>query len=44
MGGNIVGFQVAPLPMMFMVVYSMVPQILVADMMRLVSETVVNIV
>ena len=43
-GGNVVVFQAAPLPIIFMVVDSMVPQILVADMIRLVSETVVNIV
>ena len=37
-------FQVVPLRITFLVVNSMVPRILVADLMRLVAETVVNIV
>ena len=37
-------FEVYPLWMTFMVVNSMVPQILVADMVRLVAEMVVNLV
>ena len=35
--------QAEPLRMMFLVVSSMVPQILVADLVRLVAGTVVNL-
>ena len=38
------GLQAAPLRMMFLVVNSMVPQILVVDLVRLLAETVVNLV
>ena len=37
-------FQAAPLWMKFMIVSSMVPQILVAGMLRLVAEMVVSLV
>ena len=40
----LMGFQAAYLCMTFLVVNSMVPRILVVDLMHLVAETVVNLV